>query len=99
MISVFAGLLLASMKGCLLSIAARAISTSSRASSGVRHPQVTMSQSLRTEKLNVSPMNGVVRPAAIGLMVITGFLADLMILYTDSTSTCIRKPRQLKIWM
>ena len=34
----------------------------------------------KTEKLNVSPMKGVVRPAAIGLMVMTGLRASWMIL-------------------
>ena len=34
-------------------------------------------------------------PAAIGLIVMTGFFALWMILFTASTSTCIRNPMQL----
>jgi hypothetical protein len=46
-------------------------------------------------QVKFKPTNGVHLPAAMGLMVITGFFALCMILATVSASTCIKNPMQL----
>ena len=88
-----------SKSGKRCSIAAREISISSSASSGVKAPTVTMSWARMAFQETVSPTYGEQRPAARALMVISGCWALWMMEATDSISTCIKKPMQLKIWM
>lgn len=73
----------------LRSSAAREILMSSAASISLKQPTVTMSQSRMVAHEKFKPTNGVVRPAAMGFMVMTGFLALRIMRLTVSISTCM----------
>ena len=68
----FAELFLPDILGIRLSSAASEISISSAASASLKHPSVTISQSRIVAQEKFRPTNGVVLPAASGLIVMTG---------------------------
>ena len=65
------------------------------ASSGVVVPIVTMSWSRIVFQEKARPTTGSSLPAAMGLMVMTGFFASRMMRITQSASTCIKNPAAL----